>query len=349
MDGITMGVEEELLVVDRLTGDLVPRSDELLPPARDRLGDRVAAELNRCQIETATRIHTDLGELRAELTASRRALSDAGEPMETGVLAAASHPWSSWRDQAVFDDEHRFRVMEDRYQQVARQQVICGCHVHVGIDDPDRVVEVMTRIRPWLPVLAALVANSPFWEGEDTGYDSYRLEVWSAWPTAGMPPPLADRAAYDDHVEQLRSSGAIEDATHLYWHVRPSERYPTLEVRVADVGRDVDDAVALAGLVRGLVRAALRQGPVDVDDAPAPDVLDAAVWQAARYGLGGELVSPRDLCPHPAASVVDELLDEVGAGLTELDDDDEVVGLTHAILAGGNGAVRQRAALTVRD
>ena len=349
MDGITLGVEEELLVVDRLTGDLVPRSPDLLPPARDRLGGRVTAELNRCQIETATRVHTDLGELRQELVASRQALSDAGEPIETDVLAASSHPWSSWQDQEVAADEARFREMEDRYQRVARRQVICGCHVHVGIEDPDRTVEVMTRVRPWLPVLAALVANSPFWEGEDTGYDSYRLEVWSAWPTAGMPPAFADRAAYDDHVEQLCTSGAIADATHIYWHVRPSEHYPTLEVRVADVGRGVDDAVALAGLTRGLVRSALRRGPLDPDDAPAPDVLDAAVWQAARYGVSDDLVSPRKGSPRPAGEVVGELLNEVAPDLHELGDHDEVVDLTRAILAGGNGATRQRAAMAVRD
>jgi carboxylate-amine ligase len=202
MDGITFGVEEELLVVDSVTGDLVPRSAELLPLARERLGPQVTAELNRCQIETATRIHTDLAEARAEIEASRRALHEAGEPVRCDVLPAASHPWSSWQDQEVFDEEDRYREMEDRFQRLARRQVICGCHVHVGIEDPDRVVAVMTWLRPWLPVLAALTANSPFWEGEDTGYDSYRLEVWSSWPTARMPPGLDDRAAYDGVVDQ---------------------------------------------------------------------------------------------------------------------------------------------------
>ena len=349
MDGITLGVEEELLVVDRTTGDLVPRSPELLPQARLHLGEQVAAELNRCQIETATRIHTDLGELRDELTSSRRALSAAGEPIDCDVLAAATHSWSSWQDQEVFADKDRYREMEDKYQRLARRQVICGCHVHVGIEDPDLVVAVMTWIRPWLPVLAALTANSPFWEGEDTGYDSYRLEVWSSWPTARMPPSLADRQAYEAVVDQLCSSGAMEDSTHLYWHARPSKRFPTLEVRIADVCGEVDHVVALAGLVRGLVRAGLRQGPPPVDDDLSVEVLDAAVWQAARYGLNGDLVSPRDLSPRPAAAVVDELLDEVRPDLLEIGDHDEVVDLTRRILAGGNGATRQRRAAMVRD
>ena len=155
--------------------------------------------------------------------------------------------------------------MEDQYQVVARQQVICGCHVHVGIADPDVAVATMSRVRPWLPVLLALSANSPFWSGTDTGYDSYRLEVWERWPTAGVPPDLADRAAYDEVVDELRTGGAIEDATHLYWYLRPSDRWPTLEFRAMDVCLDVDTAVAVAGLARALVRteiaAAERGGP----------------------------------------------------------------------------------------
>jgi glutamate---cysteine ligase / carboxylate-amine ligase len=337
-----MGVEEELQVVDRETGDLVPRSSELLPLAERHLGDRVTSELNRCQIETATGIHDDLGELRAELEASRRAITKAGEEIRCDVLAAGSHPWSSWQDQEIYADKARYREMEDKYQRLARRQVICGCHVHVGIDDPDRVVALMTWIRPWLPVLAALAANSPFWEGEDTGYDSYRLEVWSSWPTARMPPALADRAAYDEVVDQLCTSGGIEDATHLYWHARPSDRYPTLELRIMDVCREVDDAVAIAGLARGLVRAGLRQGTPQPDESLSTQVLDGAVWQAARYGLGGDLVSPRDLCPRPAGQVVAELLDEVGDDLAELGDRAQVEELVGRILCDGNGATRQR-------
>lgn len=349
MDGITIGVEEELQVVDRATGDLVPRASELLPFAQQHLGEWVGSELNRCQVETATRIHHDLGAVRAELIASRRALADAGAAIGVDVLAAGSHAWSSWQDQEVEAGEARYREMEDRYQRLARRQVICGCHVHVGIADPDRTVAVMTWIRPWLPVLAALAANSPFWEGEDTGYDSYRLEVWSSWPTAGMPPALADRGEYDTVVDQLVTSGVIEDATHLYWHARPSDRYPTLEIRITDICREVDDAVAVAGLTRGLVRAALRQGPPAVDPDLSTEVLDAAVWQAARYGLGDALVSPRDLAPKPAAEVVDELLDEVRPDLAELGDLDEVTDLVDRIRREGNGASRQRREVPVRD
>jgi carboxylate-amine ligase len=190
-----------------------------------------------------------------------------------------------------------------------------------------------------------LAANSPYWNGEDTGYDSYRLEVWARWPTASVPPHLEDRAAYDDVVAQLRTAGAIEDTTHLYWHARPSARYPTLEFRTTDVCLAVDDAVTVAGVARGLTRACLREAQEGVAVDPiATEVLDAALWRAARYGLSEELVSPTSWEPAPADLVVEELLTRIGPGLDELGDREEVTELVGRILTRGNGASRQRAA-----
>ncbi|MET0802938.1 MAG: carboxylate-amine ligase [Acidimicrobiales bacterium] len=349
MDGTTLGVEEEFQIIDRATGELVPRSDELVPAARRSLGDRVTAELNRCQVETATPVCADLGEVRAELVRLRSELDRVAEAIGCGILPLATHPWSSWQDQQVADDRARFREMEDRYQRVARQQVICGCHIHVGIEDPDRVVEVMTRVRPWIPVLLALAANSPYWNGEDTGYDSYRLEIWERWPTAGLPPALADRAAYDEVVDELREADAIEDATHLYWYLRPSDRYPTLEFRATDVCLDVDAAVCLAGLARALVRTCVADAQAGVPVGTASSsLLGASLWRAARYGLAEDLVSPSSAAPLPAADVVRELLTRVGGALDQAGDREEVTALTEAILRDGNGARRQREALAQR-
>ncbi len=344
-EAATLGVEEEFLVVDRDTGALVPRSDEILPIARERLGRQITGELNRCQIETCTTIHKDLRRLRAELVELRRGLDEAAAELGCAVLPVGSHPWSSWEDQEIEDAKPRFRRMEDQYQRVARQQVICGCHVHVGIADRDLAVAVMNRVRPWLPVLLALAANSPYWNGEDTGYDSYRLEIWARWPTAGVPPELADAAAFDELVDQLRDAGAIDDASHLYWHMRPSCRFPTLELRATDVCLTVDDAVLIAGLARALVRACLRELEAGEPPSPAaPEVLEAAMWRAARYGVGGELVSPGALEPAPAADVVGELLEKVGPDLDELGDTQDVTARAEAVLVAGNGAGRQRAA-----
>lgn len=341
MDGSTLGVEEEFLIVDRASGELAARSGELLPLARNRLGDEVAIELNRCLIETATPVCASLDEIRLHLDVLRTGLDEAAAELDCGIAALGTHPWSSWEDQEVERDRARFRAMEDRYQQVARQQVICGCHVHVGVEDPDDAVRVTTAIRPWLPVLLALSANSPFWLGDDTGYDSYRFEIWARWPTAGMPPRLEDRAAFDGLVGELQEAGAIEDPTHLYWWARPSMRYPTVEVRVADVGLTCDDAVVVAGLARGLVRTHVA-GRSEPPAASLP-VLEAAAWRAARYGVAGELVSPVDGVSRPAVEVVGELLDHVADALDELGDREQVTELVTRILRDGNGAGRQRA------
>jgi glutamate---cysteine ligase / carboxylate-amine ligase len=344
MDGMTIGVEEEFQIVERESGALAPRSNELVPIARQAVTGLVTGELNRCQIETATSICSDLDELDAQLRATRRELDRAAAEIGCGILPVATHPWSGWQDQAVEVDRERFREMEDRYQVVAREQVICGCHVHVGVSDPDLVVAAMTACREWLPVLLALFANSPFWEGADSGYDSFRHEVWARWPTAGVPPALEGRADYAEVVDDLRAAGAIEDATHLYWYLRPSEAHPTLEVRVADVCLTVDETVALAGLARALVLTGMRhveQG-LTAADAVSDAVLTGALWQAARYGLSDRLVSPVSARPVPAGEAVNELLDHVGRALDERDDGERVRAVVHRTLAEGNGATRQR-------
>ena len=349
MEPLTVGVEEEFLVVERGGGDLVPRSHELYERARPCLGPEVSLELNRCQIEIGTPVCTTLDEISSHLSRLRASLDAAAEPLGTAIAAVGSHPFSSWRDQEVDTTNDRFSRMDDVYQIVARQQVICGCHVHVGIPDPDLAISVMNRARPWLAPLLALTANSPFWSGLDSGFDSYRLQVWQRWPTSGMPPELEDRKEYDSLVDDLTEVDAIEDATFLYWYMRPSERYDTLEFRIADVCLCVDDAVALAGLVRALVWTCAVEA---LDGEPAPDlrpeIMESGVWRAARYGLAADLVSPVTTSTEPAAVVVGELLDFIGEGLRFHGDGELVNRLVDRILAEGNGASRQRRARAER-
>ena len=207
----------------------------------------------------------------------------------------------------------------------------------------------MTGARPWLPVLLALSANSPYWQGLDTGYASYRLQVWQRWPTCGMPPALADRAAYDALVRDLEAIGAIEDASYLYWYARPSQQFPTVEFRAADVCLGVDEAVAIAALSRALAWTAAAEAQAGRSwHGEAPATLDAAMWRASRYGLGSSLVSPSARARRPAAMVVAEFLDHVGTGLEVHGDAGEVGELVATILARGNGADRQRDAIASR-
>jgi len=349
-DTITLGVEEEFLVVDRESGNLIPGADRVLPHAREELGGGVASELNLCQIEVGTPVCTTLAEVRRELVRLRRGLGLVAARVDAGVVAVGTHPFGRWQDQKVDVDNERYRRMEDAYRIVARQQVICGCHVHVGIADPDLAVAAMNRARPWLSVLLALSANSPFWQGIDTGYASYRLQVWHRWPTSGMPPWLGSAAEFGDVVDELQAIDAIEDPTFLYWYVRPSIRYPTLEFRACDVCLAVDDTVAVAGLVRALAWTCVREALAGSSEhSPRPEVMEAAMWRAARYGIGGRLVSPTVMTTRPAVDVVGEMLAHVREGLEFHGDWLEVSNLVAALLASGDGATRQRTAFARRD
>ncbi len=349
MEAMTLGVEEEFLVIDSETADLVPRSDELIPRAKAILGDDVTPELNLCQIEVGTPVCEDLGPLRDHLVRLRRGLSLAGSDLGLQVAATGTHPYTSWRDQQIDFRNDRYTRMDDVYQIVARQQVICGCHVHVGIEEPDLAVAVMNRVRPWISVLLALSSNSPFWQGLDTGYASYRLQVWQRWPTSGMPPALASRRDFDQMVTDLEALDAIEDATFLYWYVRPSVRWPTLEFRVCDTCLHVDDTMAIAGLVRALAwttaREAVAEQPVTM---PSREVMAAATWRAGRYGLANQLVSPTTTTLRPARAVVTELMDHVREALEAHGDWESVCEWVGRILRDGNGADRQRQAFARR-
>jgi carboxylate-amine ligase len=343
MQPMTFGVEEEFLVVDVHDGELVPRSKELLPEARLVLGDDVSPELNLCQIEVGTPVcrHTD--ELRRHLRRLRRGLCLAGSEVDLQIVATGTHPFTSWTEQEVDLSSERFSRIEDVYKIVARQQVICGCHVHVGIDDPDLAIQVMNHVRPHLGALLALSANSPFWHGIDTGYDSYRMQVWERWPTAGLPPELPDRAAYDRLVARLEGVEAIEDATFLYWHVRPSVQYPTLEFRIGDVCLHVDDTVGYAALIRGLAwSTAERVRAGTPPPMPEPDLMLSGIWRAGRYGLSDSLLSPVDWCLKPAVEVLSETLDAARPGLEVHGDWELVSEWVGRMGRDGNGASRQR-------
>ncbi|HEV7862186.1 MAG TPA: glutamate--cysteine ligase [Acidimicrobiia bacterium] len=342
---ITFGVEEEYFLVDAAGGALVAGSGRVLPGALERLGVGVTTELNLCQIEGDTPVCTTLDQLRTELGRLRSGLTAAARAEGLAVVALASHPFSAWEDQRIDSGNPRYVVMEERYETLAREQIICGCHVHLGFGNRDLEILVLDRIRPWLPVLLALSANSPFWQGADTGYASYRTQIWTRWPTAGMPPDLGSRARYEEVVAELVSAGAIADPTHLYWYARPSVRFPTLEFRICDVCLGLDDSVAIAGLIRGLAWVCAADAIVgSPKPATSPTLLDAAVWRASRFGLTDQLVHPLTAEPQPAAVVVEALLDVARPGLEAHDDWAEVTDLVARIMTDGTGAERQRAA-----
>jgi glutamate---cysteine ligase / carboxylate-amine ligase len=344
-EDFTLGVEEEYLLVNPGTRELVPASPKVLARSQPELGElAVQHELFLAQVELGTPVCRTLGELRTNLTDMRRQLAAGARASGCRIAAAGTHPFSSWKYQQVTPRRRYLEFVAD-YQQIAREQVLCGCHVHVGIADPEAAIQTMNRVQAWLAPLLALAGNSPFWQGADTGYASYRTQLWRRWPTAESAGTFASRTDYDQLVASLVEVGAIKDATHIWWDVRPSAKYPTIEFRVTDVATTVDEAVMLAGLVRALARTCHAEALVgDPAPIPRPELLRAARWRAARYGLGGELIDVTTQQLVPAPLLVERFLTHLRPALEEPKEWDEVADLVDATMTRGPGAERQRAA-----
>ncbi len=342
----TVGVEEEFLLVDAETRRLVPRSDRVLRSAEAAAGAGgvVEHELQLAQVETGTEVCHSLEELRAGLVHLRRTVAQAATRSGCHIAAAGTHPMPSDGENRVTPKEAYLRLERD-YQIVMREQMVCGCHVHVGLADPEVAIQVLNRSRPWLPVLAALAVNSPFWLGEDTGYAGYRAEIWRRWPTSGSPEPFASRAEFDTLVDDLERTGAIDDPARIYWDVRPSARFDTLEFRMADACLTVDETTMVAGLVQALVRT--LHGQVLAGDPPVvtrPELLRAAMWRAARYGTEGDLIDLERTRSVPAADLVARLMTVVRPALEETGGWEDINGLVEQTMGRGTGAMRQRRA-----
>lgn len=342
IERFTLGVEEEYQIVDGTTLALAGRQADVLPRAERELGSAVAPELQQSMIEIATPICSTLADVRRELERARKRVVSAARERGSRIAAQGTHPFSDWREQTI-TKKPRYREIKAMYGLIANETVVCGCHVHVALPGRDVAIDAMSRVRSQLAPLLALSANSPYWLGTDSHYASFRTEIWSRWPTAGPPLGFDSEGEYDDLVAALVRSGVVEDETKLYWDVRPSCRFPTLEFRVADVAMTIDGAVLLAGLARALARSAYLAGDRgEAVPAARHEVVRAAHWHAARYGLDGELVDARTGERAPARQVVEALLVQLRDALEEAGDYEEVAALARDVLQGGTGAKRQR-------
>ncbi|MEP6696341.1 MAG: glutamate--cysteine ligase [Pseudonocardiales bacterium] len=337
-----MGVEEEFHLLDAESGQLRPRAAEVLSATTGRLAEETEPEILPTQVEIGSPVCTHLTDLHAHLARQRRDLTAAAAT--AGCRIVATGTWPAKTPPVLPTPQQRYQELVDAVGPTARRPA-CGCHVHVSVADPDLRVAVIRRVRPWLPVLLAISANSPYLDGSDTGYHSYRSQVWARWPTAGSPPALRSMAEYDEVVSALLATGVLRDKGMLYWDARASQRYDTVEFRVTDVCLRLTDAVLIAGLARGLTRTAVAQERAGqrCDDL-RPELLKAAHWQAARNGLGGRLVDPLTGRPAPAAEVVSQFYEHVRPAL-EVDGDVDLIATGLAELARrGTGAAAQRRA-----
>ncbi|MFJ4525545.1 glutamate--cysteine ligase [Streptomyces sp. NPDC088810] len=341
----TVGVEEEFVLADRHSRAAVHRAPAVVGAARGRLGaPHATAEVSQAQVETVSAVCRTAEELEAEIVRLRGGAATAAAAYDCLLVPSGSAVLGRPGPPPVVD-KARYRAFLRRFGPLVQDQGVNACHVHVGVDDREEAVRSVNHLRGWMPLLLALTGNSPYSDGSDTGYASWRSMVWGRWPLAGPPPRLRGAAHYEQVVGHLVASGAAMDPAMVYWHVRPSPHLPTVEVRVADVLPEPAATTAYALLVRALVSCAVdavRAGE------PAPDVPDlllrAACWQAARHGTNGALPATHtpDCAPTPVGRLVEELWKRVEPHLSRYGDDRWVGDWLSEVQHRGTGSVLQR-------
>ncbi|WP_428247659.1 carboxylate-amine ligase [Ferrovibrio sp.] len=341
MPDFTIGIEEEYLLVERASGALaVEPPDAMLAEAQQVAGGQVNPEFLKCQIEVATGVCGSLAEARADLVRLRRAVADVAARHGLAPIAAGTHPFARWAEQR-HTDRPRYDALASDLAGVARRLVICGLHVHVGIADEDLRIDLMNQVSYFLPHLLALSTSSPFWQGEVTGLQSYRVSIFDSLPRTGLPERFESWGEYQRLVGRMVMAGLIDDGTKLWWDIRPSARFPTLELRVTDVCTQVDDAISIAALYRGLLAALLRLKQRNQRwRLYANALIDENRWRAARYGVEGKLVDFGKGEAVDYALLLEELIELVREEAQAGGYWAEVQG-ARAILARGTSAQRQ--------
>lgn len=337
----TLGIEEEYLLVDRKTLDLVNDPPvEIIEECRRRHHGQVAPEFLRSQIEIGTQVCHTIDEARTDLVRLRNDVIEVADAAGLAPIAASTHPFGLWSEQ-MHSPVRRYRDLADEMQAAARRLLICGMHVHVGIDDDELRIDLMNQMSYFLPHLLALSTSSPFWEGSDTGLKSYRLTIFDALPRTGLPEHFASHAEFKRHVDVLINAGLLEDASKIWWDLRPSARYPTLETRIFDVCTNLDDAIGLAALtlciMRMLYRLRVKNQRWRVYN---PILLNENRWRAMRYGTDERMLDLAKGTLVPFSTLLDELLDVIGKDAEALNCVSEVQHL-RTILDRGTSAHRQ--------
>ncbi len=340
----SFGIEEEYHLVDRSTRDLAVAPPGFLEDCQHRLGDCVSPEFLATQIEIGTPVCTSFKSAREEIARLRSVVAEVAGSYGLAPIAAGTHPFADTTGLPTTDKE-RYRVLAEDLAGIGRRMAISGMHVHVGIDDRDLRIDLMNQARYFMPHLLVLSTSSPFWRGEDTGLKSYRLAIVDESPRTGLPGRLASWDEYQQTVNVLVKAGIIEDGTKIWWDLRPSARFPTLEMRITDVATRIDDAMAVAALYACIVRMLYRLRRANLSWRSYPVfLLEENRWRAQRYGVKGELFDFGKGCLVPFADLVEELAVLVAEDAQALDCEAEVAHC-RTIAAQGTSADRQVAVL----
>lgn len=334
------GIEEEYLLVDVATRELTAAPSALLKACEAACPKQVAIELMRSQIEVGTRPATSFAAARADLANLRAAVAREAAAFGLAPIAASSHPIGGYRNQETSQNE-RYAALARDLAGVGRRLVICGMHVHVEIEDPDLRIDLLNQARYFLPHLLALSTSSPFWEGEDTGLKSFRISIFNGLPRTGLPGRFGGWQEYRSMTETLMQAGVIDDASKIWWDLRPSAKFPTLEMRITDVCTRLGDAMAVAALFVCLCRMLYRLRLNNQSWRQYPVVLlQENRWRAQRYGVSGELIDFGRGALVPFADLGEEILELIAEDAAALNCTD-IVARTRDIVRGGTSADRQ--------
>jgi len=340
----TLGVEEEYLLVEQESGELVEKLPDKMLKQCEALaeGQQVTPEFLRSQIEIGTRICHNVAEVRDSLTVLRRAVREVAAKYSLAPIACSTHPFAHWQAQK-HTARSRYDALSEEFQATANRLLICGMHVHCGIEDDELRIDLMNQASYFLPHLLALSTSSPFWEGRDTGLKSYRLTVFDTLPRTGLPERFTSFSEFERLIGVLVQAGLINDSTHIWWDIRPSGRYPTLETRIMDVCTDMEDAVCIAALVQCILRMLwrLRAGNRRWR-IYQPMLINENRWRAMRYSFDRGLIDLGRGNVIPCAQLYNELIELVREDAEALDCVKEIEHV-HRILARGTSAHRQLA------
>ena len=336
---LTIGIEEEFQIVDQ-DRQLRAHIDELIASLNEALGGQLKAEMMQSVVEVSTQVCANVDEARAEIVRLRSALAGALQPAGLRIASAGTHPFSHWQDQQVTKRE-RYKILEEELQDVIRELLIFGLHVHVGIPDPQRRIEVMNEARYFLPHLLALSTSSPFWLGRATGLKSYRSVIWSRFPRTGIPPEFASLGEFTSYVDLLVKTRSIDDGKKIWWDVRPHAFFPTLEFRICDATTRVDETICLAALVQAICAKLLRLRERNLGFRKyMPGLINENKWRAIRHGIDGSLIDFGKQVEVPFRALALELLEFVDDVVDDLGSR-SAVEYVHTILRDGTSADRQ--------
>ena len=336
---LTIGIEEEFQIVDG-DGQLKSHSETLLAEAAPRLGEQIKAEMMQSVIEAGTKICADISEARDEITTLRGTLAALLAPAGLRIASAGTHPFSHWQDQQVTEQE-RYKILEDELQDVIRELLIFGMHVHVGIPDREGRVEVMNEARYFLPHLLAISTSSPFWLARNTGLKSYRQVIWGRFPRTGIPPHFSSYDEYENFVELLVKTRSIDNGRKIWWDLRPHAVFPTIEFRICDAATRIEETLCLAALTQAICAKLLvlrekNQG----FRRYMPSLIQENKWRAMRGGMDAKLIDFGKQTEVPMRELAVELLEFVDDVVDALGSRKEV-GYLETIIREGTSADRQ--------